>query len=276
MSESQIERIGAMYDEQAADYAAFKGDSFAWQFIEMPAFDRYLTDGYMPLPNLYRPDVHVLDIGCGSGLVAQHLITQGVNANNITGIDLSPKLLEEARARVPGATFIEASSDNFDLPNESFDLVTSNMVFHYLNDGQLKQSLDLIYKTLRPGGTLFFVDADPDYSEETRRPENVNRWLEIPTPWGGTAPWFSRDPYELLLDTTYYAGFDVVAGFPLPISEAGKQASPDEYAKYTSYPARMGARLAKVSNEEKQRRLSSADQVIPSLTQLSRQRRELL
>ena len=267
MSEqSQGSRVEAMYDQQATNYADFKEGSFSWQFIELPAFDRYLGGKELPhLANLYTPTTRVLDLGCGAGLVAQHLVSRGIDPKNITGIDLSQNLVREAQTRVPGARFIHASIDNFDVPAGSFDLVTSNMVFHYLNNEQLSRSLHLVYEALKPGGTLFFIDADPDYNEATRRPENVNKWLELPTPWGTTAPWFSRDPHELLLDITHFAGFDVVGGFPLRVADAGK-VMPVEYQKYTNYPARMAARLVKVSESEKLSRLSSRNYSLPSLS----------
>lgn len=254
-----------MYDEQAQNYAAFKEHSFSWEFIEKPAFDRYLTSDHLPdLPNLYKSDTKVLDVGCGAGLVAEHLNMRGIESSNIVGLDLSEELIKEARARLPDATFFKASADAFQLPASSFDLVTSNMVFHYLDNEQLVRAFELIYGVLKPGGTLFFVDADPDYNEETLSRENVNKWLEVPTPWGGTAPWFNRSPHELLLDMPYFAGFDIVAGFPLKVAEEGRK-YPKEYAKYTSYPARMAARLQKVSEEEKHRRLVNVDKQIPAL-----------
>jgi SAM-dependent methyltransferase len=260
------EYIEGMYDSQATTYAAFKEASFAWRYIERPAFDRYLTGADVDLPNLYEPDTQVLDVGCGSGLVVEHLISHGIHADNIVGIDLSSQLIEEATRRIQGVHFFRASADNFNVAAESIGLATSNMVFHYLDNEQLQKAFSLIYDALEPGGTLFFVDADPDYSEETRRPENVDQWLELPTPWGGTAPWFSRDPYTLLLDMTYFAGFDMVAGSPLPVSEEGK-AFPAEYSKYMSYPARMAARLQKVPEDEKQRRIEGANEQIPRLAE---------
>lgn len=266
MAESQLGRIEAMYDKQAATYAAFKEESFSWRFIEQPAFDRYLSDSFLPsLHNLLQADTKVLDLGCGSGMVAQYLASRGVDPHNITGIDLSEKLLEEARARVPQAHFLHASIDNFHLPRATYRLATANMVFHYLNNEQLSTVLELVYGILEPGGTLFFVDADPDTRIETRLPENVNKWLELPTPWGSSAPWFSRDPHALLLDMVYFAGFDLVAGFPLPVSEEGKAASPAEYARYSSHPSRIAARLEKVAETEKQRRLDTRGQQLPGL-----------
>src|SRR5437667_8712170 len=47
-------------------------------------------------------DARVLDVGCGSGLLAQRLIAAGFA---VTGIDASPAMIELARACAPDAEF---------------------------------------------------------------------------------------------------------------------------------------------------------------------------
>jgi len=42
-------------------------------------------------------DVEVLDLGCGTGLVGQHLNERGFG--NISGVDVSGNMLEEAAAK---------------------------------------------------------------------------------------------------------------------------------------------------------------------------------
>ncbi len=264
----RLVEIASMYDRQADVYTGFKEASFSWRHIEAPAFDRLLSGGSLPdVPNLcQQPELRVLDLCCGAGLLAKHLISCGVQAENIIGVDISAKLIAEAQATIPGSRFLKVSADSFELPAGSIDVVVSNMGLHLLDNEQLAACLELTYNVLAPDGTLCFVDADSDYNEETRDPANANKWLYLPTPWGGggTAPWFSRSPHELLLDYLYFAGFDLVAGGPLPVSDTGR-VDPEAYQKYTSYPARMGARLQKVSETEKLRRLNTAEQSIPTL-----------
>jgi SAM-dependent methyltransferase len=257
--------VESMYDGQAEAYVAYHEPSFAWQFIERPAIDRYLVrPEQLGLPALCRSDTRVLDVCCGAALPDRYLVQCGIKPANITGVDVSSNMISRAAELIPEAHFLHASADSFTMPPGSVDLGISIMGLHYLDNVQLVTLLELMYQALSDNGTFFFIDADPDYNEETRDPSNVNRWLQLPTPWGGTAPWFSRSPHELLLDHLYYAGFDLAAGGPLPVSDAGR-VDPGAYQKYTSYPARIGARLHKVSEAEKQRRLSAVGQSIPDL-----------
>ena len=139
------------------------------------------------------------------------------------------------------------------------------MALHYLDNNQLSAALDDIYRVLGANGTFFFIAPDPDSDPETRDPNNVNQWLQRPTPWGGKALWFSRDPHELLLDQIYFGGFDLRAGWPLPVSEEG-QVEHDLYIKYTSHPSRIAARLQKVPDSEKKSRIENAGKLLPSLS----------
>lgn len=259
---TQTEAVSKIYDEQTAEYVAYHESSFAWRHIERPAFDRYISGAGIPgLINLYRPGAKALDIGCGAGLVVKHLASRGLAPQDITGIDISTNMLAEARKANPRSTFIQSSADDFEFPPGSFDLLVSNMTFHYLDDRQLRRCLELGHAVLRPEGSLVFVDADPAYSKV-----DLNTWTDMPTPWGSTAPWFCHDLSKLLLDDAYFAGFDVVAGGPSPISTIGGLIDPVGNQKYSQYPARMAARLQRVSNQEKQCRLNNQDKSIPSLT----------
>lgn len=256
MSDRKAE-VAQLYDAEADAYAAYHEPSFAWRHIEKPALDRYLS---------CPPGARVLDVGCGSGLGLRYLLSRGVRAEDMTGFDISAAEVAAARHAVPGATVHVASADEFKLPPASFARAMSVMMLHYLNSEQLQRCLERVYDVLEENGEFVFVDADPDYSEETRDPSNVNTWLELPTPWHTTSPWFSRHPYELLIDYAYFAGFDVVGGGPLPVAPEGATADPAAYQKYTSYPARMGGVLRKVSEAEKQFRIAHAGESNPSLT----------
>ncbi len=253
--------VGERYD---TEMKAFVGDdSFSWRFIERPGFDRYI-------PEYYHSNSRVLDLGCGAGRVIKYLISKGVAPENIVGIDASEKLLAEARKSLPGVQLIHGLISEMDVPSKSFDLVTSNMVFHYIDDDELGRALDKIYEALKPNGVLFFVDTDPDHNEESRRPENVKKWLWQVTPWGEEMPIFNRDPCELLLDVVYYHGFDLKAGWPLKVVDEGR-VEPEEYCRYYGRPSRMAVKLVKVSKEERVRRRNweqDPSRRIPSLVEL--------
>ena len=91
----------------------------------------------------------VLDAGCGSGAQAEWLLDQGAD---VTGIDLSPRMVDEARRRCQGrGTFLVADlAEPLPIEPRSLDGVTSSLALHYLSDWTVP--LGSFAAALRPGG----------------------------------------------------------------------------------------------------------------------------
>jgi SAM-dependent methyltransferase len=64
--------------------------------------------------------MRVLDVACGSGVVAMHAARRGAF---VTGVDLAPRMLELASSLNPGCTFREASVDSMPFDEGAFDAV---------------------------------------------------------------------------------------------------------------------------------------------------------
>ncbi len=107
-------------------------------------------------------DSHVLDAGCGPGLVAEALLAAG---QRVLGVDLSAEMIDRARRRCQGhggrARFQQASIFDPALA-ASFDATISRYVLHHVSDPAafLRRQVEL----LRPGGVLVLCDhtTDPD------------------------------------------------------------------------------------------------------------------
>ncbi len=89
----------------------------------------------------------VLEVGCGTGLILSRL--HGV-AHYAEGVDLSPGMLEKARAR--GLTVREASATALPYPEASFDVVLSFKVLAHVPDISL--ALAEMARVCRPGGRV--------------------------------------------------------------------------------------------------------------------------
>lgn len=91
----------------------------------------------------------VLDAGCGSGAQAEWLLDQGAD---VIGIDLSPRMIEEARRRCQGrGTFMVADlAEPLPLEPRSVDGISSSLVLHYVRDWSVP--LRSFASALRPGG----------------------------------------------------------------------------------------------------------------------------
>ena len=108
-------------------------------------------------------DLHVLDAGCGTGLVGVLLKEAGVSS--ITGIDYSPGML--ARADMKGVYDTLHTMDMNEaltLPSGCFDAVTciGTFTFTHVKPSALRE----LVRVTRTGGVLVFTVRD-DYWHET-------------------------------------------------------------------------------------------------------------
>ena len=131
----------------------------AAHFAEMPGHnDEQSLQLIIELCGLNPADV-VLDVACGSGIVARSFARI---AQRVTGIDITPAMLDEARrlADLQGLTNTEwREGDVADLPwpDESFSLVVSRYAFHHvLNPTRVLQEM---VRVCRKSGRVALVDA---------------------------------------------------------------------------------------------------------------------
>ncbi len=100
---------------------------------------------------------HVLDLGCGTGTLAQMCIERGAV---VTGVDANSGMLAVAKKNSPSANFLNISLGNLDehLGDESFDLILSTLAFSELTRAERIHALKQIKRILRNGGTVLIGD----------------------------------------------------------------------------------------------------------------------
>ncbi len=113
-----------------------------------------------------RGALDVCDVGCGTGLLGALLRPFG---RSLAGVDLSPRMLDKARALGLYDELSEADMNGYLAGRPgAFDVVTAADVFVYVGD--LGPVLALIAGALRPGGGLFFsVERADGESHELRK-----------------------------------------------------------------------------------------------------------
>jgi SAM-dependent methyltransferase len=109
-----------------------------------------------------RPESTLVDLGCGSGILAEQVSAAGFN---VVGVDLSSHLLTLARQRAPQAQFILGSMYEVDLPPAAAVTMIGECV-NYVVDGQpdvgdLQTLFSRVYEALQPKGLLLFDAAAP-------------------------------------------------------------------------------------------------------------------
>ncbi len=105
--------------------------------------------------------LNLLDIACGTGGFVGD-ITANWPRLNVTGLDLSPAYLEEARLRLKKArslTLVEANAEAIPMADASQDAVTCIYLFHELPPKIRKVVAAEIARVLKPGGIAVVVDA---------------------------------------------------------------------------------------------------------------------
>ncbi|MGG7438520.1 class I SAM-dependent methyltransferase [Chryseobacterium arthrosphaerae] len=134
-----------------AGYKALRdGDKGLNELLEQPAMRSLLT----PVQ-----DKTVLDMGCGLGHQILSLLQQ--NPMQITGLDISQKMLSEAQQRIssPKVNWACSALEDFDFGKSRFDLVISSMTLHYTDD--LTSLFRKVSDSLKPGGQFLFSMEHP-------------------------------------------------------------------------------------------------------------------
>jgi len=105
----------------------------------------------------------LLDIGCGAGNYTLKMLSK-IPDLNCTLNDLSLPMLKKAKERAGAQTkgnvvTIQDDMRNLDLPEAHFDIVLAAATFHHLRgDADWELVFSKIYKTLKPGGSIWISD----------------------------------------------------------------------------------------------------------------------
>jgi SAM-dependent methyltransferase len=135
------QRTRDAYNQLAAVWSSTTDEGPFNGFLERPAL-RALVPGDLQ-------GAAVLDAGCGSGAQAQWLLEQGAD---VVGVDVSPRMIEEAERRCAGhGRFLVADlAEPLPLEPRSVDGITCSLALHYIADWSVP--LRSFASVLRPGG----------------------------------------------------------------------------------------------------------------------------
>jgi SAM-dependent methyltransferase len=108
-----------------------------------------------------RPGHRLLDVACGTGVAS---ITAARAGASVTGLDLTPELLERARenARIGGfdVEFREGDVEALPFSDAEFDVVLSQ--FGHMFAPRPEVAIAEMLRVLKPGGTIAFTTWPPE------------------------------------------------------------------------------------------------------------------
>lgn len=146
MSHEIMAALRAGYDAVADEYARRFFNELQNKPLDRELLNRFAREVTCP--------GEVCDMGCGPGHIARYLRHAGAT---IFGIDLSPRMLEEARRLNPGISFREGNMMALDLPDGGL----AGIVGFYAIVNIAKEKLPLVFRemarALRPGGLLLLA-----------------------------------------------------------------------------------------------------------------------
>lgn len=102
----------------------------------------------------------VVDLGCGGGIWAEHLVQAGYQ---VLGLDISPAMIEMAAKRVPSAELLIGSFWNLHFPRCRAVTALGEVVCYRPPEdqgGDLSTLFPVVFEALEPGGLLIFDVAE--------------------------------------------------------------------------------------------------------------------
>jgi tRNA (cmo5U34)-methyltransferase len=153
------EKMTDFFDERSHGYDEHMQQSIA-------SFQAFYEAIAQPMP-CTEEVLHILDIGCGTGLEFGPILRRAPNAR-ITGIDLSERMLEQLRSkyvrRLGQITLVQGSFLEVPFDEAEYDYAVSVMTLHHLLPARKRQLYGKIRQALKAKGR--YIEGDYVVSKE--------------------------------------------------------------------------------------------------------------
>lgn len=115
-----------------------------------------------------REGSHVLDVACGTGVLARGALARTGANGQVVGADPAPGMLAAAKEIEPSIDWVLCGAEALDVDDETFDCVISQFGMMFFQDRQ--KSADEMFRAIKPGGSLAIavwrsVEHNPAYAD---------------------------------------------------------------------------------------------------------------
>jgi SAM-dependent methyltransferase len=116
-----------------------------------------------------QPGQRVLDVACGTGILAREIAARTGSPSRVAGVDPSPGMVAVAKKLAPAIDWREGVAESLPFPDQSFDAVVSQFGLMFFRDRRL--ALREMLRVLTPGGRVVVavwdsLDKIPAYASE--------------------------------------------------------------------------------------------------------------
>ena len=142
MSQSHFDEVADSYDETIPPHVAE-------HYLDKRT--RFILE--------HCPRGRVLDVGCGTGVLASRLLELGYE---VVGIDPSEGMLRVLRRRAPEARAVQGSGTDLPFEDGEFDTAVSVATMHHIaGPAAVRSTLREMARVVRPGGSVVVWDHNP-------------------------------------------------------------------------------------------------------------------
>jgi tRNA (cmo5U34)-methyltransferase len=149
-----MEAVRQHFEEEAHEF-----DGLIMKLI--PHYQQMVEALVLAIPFERTASVKVVDLGCGTGTVAQHVLQVFPNAQ-VTCVDMAENMIAMARAKLAmyrTAQYVVSDFQSFAFDGK-YDVIVSSLALHHLlTDIDKKRFYGQIYRGLGSGGIFYNADV---------------------------------------------------------------------------------------------------------------------
>ncbi|MFM6899513.1 MAG: methyltransferase domain-containing protein [Microcystis panniformis] len=192
------------FEVESATYAVH---STIWPGAGMDGDPRLRREYHRILKEQIKAEINdIVDLGCSVGMSSFALQDTYPQAR-VTGLDLSPYYLAvaqyQAQQKQKTIEWQHAAAEKTQLPSQSYDLVSSFLMFHELPQQATREIFAEARRLLRSGGYLTLMDMNPRSEIYRKMPPYVLTLLKSTEPY--LDQYFTLDIEQALVEAGFQA-----------------------------------------------------------------------